>query len=565
MCDGADYRTICGTPNYIAPEVLFDTANGHSFEVDVWSVGVIMYTLVVGQPPFQTKDVKTIYRRIKENRYEFPADREISRSARDLIMSILNTDPEKRPTLDQIMTHPWFLDGAFPSIIPNTANDGPPDFSHLTPMQSRRNFEAVRRRAMGVEQVATPPTDKAALGPSIIAQERDFKSAVQPNSPISALLASARQPLVQAPGALHEPSLLRKLTASGAHATLSPRRGGSQRPVSSAVAGPGPSSRPPPMENLDEEDEGVEVEEEKSPQRRGYASGVRDREVAVQKARIASQMAAMRLSDSEAPTSSRGTPEDTRPSSRMLTPSSATSLFDRMEANLTSALSLSKAGGFSVPNESRLAAPRVFVVSWLDYCAKYGMGFAMSDGTVSVHFNDSSSVALAPGKGYFDYVDVKGEKRHNHPIDQHPSDLANKVYLLHKFESYMLSRLCGDYDYTYTDDKLTTGMVYIQKYLRTKHVILFKLSNGVLQFNFYDHTKLILSDDGLVVSIIDKHYNLHTYSLSLLFADHAEKDKHKFDRYVSKVQYARDLLARLRAHGGVSGEKEEKKMPKPIR
>lgn len=59
---GERKKTICGTPNYIAPEVLFDTANGHSFEVDTWSIGVILYTLLVGRPPFQTKEVKAIYK-----------------------------------------------------------------------------------------------------------------------------------------------------------------------------------------------------------------------------------------------------------------------------------------------------------------------------------------------------------------------------------------------------------------------------------------------------------------------------------------------------------------------
>jgi len=58
---GERKKTICGMPNYIAPEVLFDTVNGHSFEVDTWSIGVICYTLMIGRPPFQTKDVKEIY------------------------------------------------------------------------------------------------------------------------------------------------------------------------------------------------------------------------------------------------------------------------------------------------------------------------------------------------------------------------------------------------------------------------------------------------------------------------------------------------------------------------
>lgn len=91
--DGEKKRTICGTPNYIAPEVL-EGKNGHSYEVDVWSLGVIIYTLIIGKPPFETANVKTTYDKIKWNNYKFPDHVAISDEARDLISNILSSNPD---------------------------------------------------------------------------------------------------------------------------------------------------------------------------------------------------------------------------------------------------------------------------------------------------------------------------------------------------------------------------------------------------------------------------------------------------------------------------------------
>mmetsp|Transcript_2659 Transcript_2659/g.1601 ORF Transcript_2659/g.1601 Transcript_2659/m.1601 type:complete len:117 (-) Transcript_2659:407-757(-) len=100
--EGERKRTVCGTPNYIAPEVL-EGKQGHSYEVDIWSLGVIAYTLLIGKPPFETSDVKTTYRRIKMNAYTFPEHVTISDVAKGLITRILNNDPNKRPSLDELI------------------------------------------------------------------------------------------------------------------------------------------------------------------------------------------------------------------------------------------------------------------------------------------------------------------------------------------------------------------------------------------------------------------------------------------------------------------------------
>lgn len=66
---GERKKTLCGTPNYIAPEIL--NKKGHSFEVDIWSTGCIMYTLLIGKPPFETASLKETYSRIKKCDYRY--------------------------------------------------------------------------------------------------------------------------------------------------------------------------------------------------------------------------------------------------------------------------------------------------------------------------------------------------------------------------------------------------------------------------------------------------------------------------------------------------------------
>ena len=115
--EGEKKTTICGTPNYIAPEVLYGV--GHSYEVDIWAIGVIIYTLLIGKPPFETRDVKTTYSKIRKADFSFPVTCKISLTAKNLIKKILNPDPKKRPSLNDILSDEFFNQGvAIPKLLP---------------------------------------------------------------------------------------------------------------------------------------------------------------------------------------------------------------------------------------------------------------------------------------------------------------------------------------------------------------------------------------------------------------------------------------------------------------
>lgn len=117
IASGQKRISSCGTISYMAPETL-NRSIGHSFEVDVWALGVIMYELLLGESPFKEPTSKEMTRRIREVDLRFPTNTTISQEARDLITLILCKNPADRPSYAQILQHPFFTKNEIPKFLP---------------------------------------------------------------------------------------------------------------------------------------------------------------------------------------------------------------------------------------------------------------------------------------------------------------------------------------------------------------------------------------------------------------------------------------------------------------
>ena len=95
--------TLCGTLDYLPPEMVEGKA--HDQMVDVWSLGVLMYEFLVGNPPFEAQGHHETYKKISKVDIKWPAH--VKEDARDLIARLLVKDPEKRMKLEEVAAHPW--------------------------------------------------------------------------------------------------------------------------------------------------------------------------------------------------------------------------------------------------------------------------------------------------------------------------------------------------------------------------------------------------------------------------------------------------------------------------
>jgi polo-like kinase 1 len=478
--EGERKRTVCGTPNYIAPEIL-DGKTGHSYEVDIWSLGVICYTLIIGKPPFETQDVKTTYKKIKMNSYSFPEGAVISEAGRSLITEILNTDPLKRPSLDQILAHDFFNQGtSIPKLLPTSTLACTPSLSYIRQFMPEAGSNGIVQKSVSnTQRIQT--TESQVQGTNT-------------NVNVNKLLTDRTKQTTNTSGTNTQDNAMMQ-TGS--------------RPLTTTTTTNGTNY----MSTKGRAD--------------SISTGIKDG------------------------------------SNKNLNFHSNT-----LRSDLNNNEKKSNMTDYS-PTPNNLQGPDTWVKKWVDYSSKYGLGYLLSNGSTGVFFNDSSKIVLDIKGHNFNYIERrvsdKQEIISSHTLSDYPKELQKKVTLLQHFKSY----LDGDNSSSTTKDNVVTNLdtklpppknlptmneeenkanessrksnnnfIYVKKWMRTRHAIMFRLSNKIVQVCFQDHTEIILSSESRVVTYANKKGERSTYPLSSAL----ESNNYEMTK---RLKYTKDILTHM--------------------
>lgn len=150
----------------------------------------------------------------------------------------------------------------------------------------------------------------------------------------------------------------------------------------------------------------------------------------------------------------------------------------------------------NIETNKEQAHSEIHVKKWVDYSTKYGLGYLLSDGSTGVYFNDSTKIIMDKNGENFEYIEKKQGDRADistpYKLSNYPPEreLQKKVTLLQHFRNY----LYADSKSELTKDTFPEGSYcYVKKWMKTKHAIMFRLSNKIVQVNFTDKTEIILS------------------------------------------------------------------------
>ena len=533
--EGERKRTICGTPNYIAPEILEDK-NGHSYEVDLWSLGVIIYTFLIGKPPFETNDVKSTYRKIRMGNYSFPEHVPISPYARNLIENLLVSKPEKRLTLEEIKAHSFLRNCQnIPKLMPISTLACPPNSTFLKQYGAGVEKED-SYRGNRLENTTPNPLNTNGLRFGL-KEKKDFTNTervlsldVNANNGLGGLMTGEKARIFE------KASLLT-----------------SEKPDLRLEKSPIFTEKDAFMEKKPEKNLVFTEEKLKNP-------------VSANGGNIESL--ANRIFKKKSPAAFTTNTENSRerlPSYEL----------NRLRPNKQSF------NGESVNNlsnylQEELQVPTVWVKKWVDYSSKYGLGYLLSNGASGAYFNDATKILAAEGNATdaaFNYIERNATTRQDmlsdYRFEEYPKEIQKKVVLLQHFKRYLEGDNIGDIGRrsdqpqvslggtTKTRRSNTNGMnlneerekgplIYVKKWMRNKHAIMFRFNNKLVQVIFQDQTEVLLSSELKVVVYVNKKQERTSFPLGTAF-------ENKNPEISKRLRYAKEILNQM------LGERDEGK------
>ncbi len=462
---GERRRTVCGTPNYIAPEVLNSKVCGHSFEADVWSIGVILYAMLVGKPPFETSNVKNTYKKIKANDYSIPDDAGLSSEAKALIVEILATNPAHRPSLDSILKHPFMTKNTIPKQLPITSLAFPlsgefisqyvtkTDKNDSSKMHSSTTTAASVRKAEAAPVKDQPPISVQSLRQ--VESQKNFEN-------VRASTAAKPTPTGPLSGTT------KVFLKTNNYVTSL------QRPV---------AFQPQPKNPV----KPVVLTTKKSSTTLKALGGTATQH---------------RLSQGSTPSIQCS----------LMTANNTTS---NLHSMIGSVKVPATAGNTSRPTEGSNID---YVMYYQDYTDKYGIGYVLTNGVIGFYYNDMTNLLWLEHRGQYGYSDFysKGEKAAMTFVPETAGfgttptskDLEKKIKILSHFRNYCARlREEGKTQLPTTGLPTTTAGVQevaLRRVIKTKNGILLKLTNNVVQMIFLDQSQIVLCFKTKVLIYVSK-------------------------------------------------------------
>lgn len=155
----------------------------------------------------------------------------------------------------------------------------------------------------------------------------------------------------------------------------------------------------------------------------------------------------------------------------------------------------------------------VSVKKWIDYSSKYGIGYALTNGSCGVYFNDSSKM-LAYSEDQFYYIDkiAKEDVCKKYTFLDYPTELKKKVSLFGHFKGYLYGQ--SENSFLKGTTAPEKDLVYIRRWYRAKHAVIFRLSNKSVQVIFIDQSEILISSSKKKVIYTSKHKERNEYWLN---------------------------------------------------